>query len=104
MYAELQVVSPLVPTREAHFLRYCQQNEEEGSWAIVDFPIDSFHGSFQPSFPRYKRWPSGCLIQDMPNGYSRVCSLPLRDFIIHSIIALVHNYVLVLILLWQFRV
>ncbi|KAM5573516.1 homeobox-leucine zipper protein HDG5-like [Rosa sericea] len=72
MYAELQVVSPLVPTREAHFLRYCQQNEEEGSWAIVDFPIDSFHGSFQPSFPRYKRWPSGCLIQDMPNGYSRV--------------------------------
>ncbi|XP_050377975.1 homeobox-leucine zipper protein HDG5 [Argentina anserina] len=73
MYAELQVVSPLIPTRGTHFLRYCQQNEEEGSWAIVDFPIDSFHGSFQqPSFPRYKRWPSGCLIQDMPNGYSRV--------------------------------
>ncbi|XP_004300207.1 PREDICTED: homeobox-leucine zipper protein HDG5 [Fragaria vesca subsp. vesca] len=72
MYAELQVVSPLVPTRETHFLRYCHQNEEEGSWAIVDFPIDSFHGSFQPSFPRYKRWPSGCLIQDMPNGYSRI--------------------------------
>ncbi|XP_009373477.2 homeobox-leucine zipper protein HDG5 isoform X1 [Pyrus x bretschneideri] len=72
MYAELQVVSPLVPTRETHFLRYCQQNEEEGSWAIVDFPIDSFHDNLQSSFPRYKRWPSGCLIQDMPNGYSRV--------------------------------
>ncbi|KAH7514954.1 hypothetical protein FEM48_Zijuj11G0145100 [Ziziphus jujuba var. spinosa] len=74
MCAELQVVSPLVPTREAHFLRYCQQNAEEGSWAIVDFPIDSFHESnIQPSsFPRYRRRPSGCVIQDMPNGYSRV--------------------------------
>ncbi|KAG6687884.1 hypothetical protein I3842_11G097300 [Carya illinoinensis] len=73
MYAELQVLSPLVPTREGHFLRYCQQNAEEaGTWAIVDFPIDSFHDNLQPSFPRYKRRPSGCLIQDMPNGYSRV--------------------------------
>ncbi|XP_057978403.1 homeobox-leucine zipper protein ROC3 [Malania oleifera] len=72
MYAELQVQSPLVPTREAHFLRYCQQNVEEGTWAIVDFPIDSFHDNAQPSFPRYRRRPSGCIIQDMPNGYSRV--------------------------------
>uniref|UniRef100_A0A2N9GWN3 Homeobox domain-containing protein n=1 Tax=Fagus sylvatica TaxID=28930 RepID=A0A2N9GWN3_FAGSY len=72
MYAEVQVLSPLVPTREVHFLRYCQHNAEEGTWAIVDFPIDSFHDNLQHSFPRYKRRPSGCLIQDMPNGYSRV--------------------------------
>ncbi|KAJ0051460.1 hypothetical protein Pint_03497 [Pistacia integerrima] len=72
MYAELQVLSPLVPTREAYFLRYCQQNVEEGTWAIVDFPIDSFHENVQPSFPLYRRRPSGCVIQDMPNGYSRV--------------------------------
>ncbi|KAL6974901.1 hypothetical protein U1Q18_044427 [Sarracenia purpurea var. burkii] len=72
MYAELQALSPLVRTREAHFMRYCQQNVEEGSWAIVDFPLESFHENLQPSFPRYKRRPSGCVIQDMPNGYSRV--------------------------------
>ncbi|KAF5735049.1 homeobox-leucine zipper protein HDG5 [Tripterygium wilfordii] len=72
MYAELQVLSPLVPTREACFLRYCQQNIEEGVWAIVDFPIDSLHGSIQSPFPLYRRRPSGCIIQDMPNGYSRV--------------------------------
>ncbi|KAF5198278.1 Homeobox-leucine zipper protein hdg5 [Thalictrum thalictroides] len=72
MHAEFQVQSPLVPTREAHFLRYCQQNAEEGTWAIVDFPIDGFHESLQHSFPRYRRRPSGCLIQDMPNGYSRI--------------------------------
>ncbi|KAF8379038.1 hypothetical protein HHK36_028465 [Tetracentron sinense] len=74
MYAEMQVLSPLVPTREAHFLRFCQQNVEEGTWAIVDFPIDSFHDSLQPSSPRYRRRSSGCIIQDMPNGYSRVIS------------------------------
>ncbi|XP_010276837.1 PREDICTED: homeobox-leucine zipper protein ROC3-like isoform X2 [Nelumbo nucifera] len=72
MYAEFQIQSPLVPTREAHFLRYCQQNMEEGTWAIVDFPIDNFHDNLQASFPRYRRRPSGCIIEDMPNGYSRV--------------------------------
>ncbi|CAK9173431.1 unnamed protein product [Ilex paraguariensis] len=72
MHAELHVLSPLVSTREAHFLRYCQQNVEEGTWAIVDFPLDSFHENNSPSFPRYKKRPSGCIIQDMPNGYSRV--------------------------------
>ncbi|KAI3420573.1 uncharacterized protein J3R85_012655, partial [Psidium guajava] len=74
MYAELQVLSPMVPTRETYFLRYCQQNVEEGSWAIVDFPMDSLHDNLAPppSFPRYIRRPSGCVIQDMPNGYSRV--------------------------------
>lgn len=72
MYAEFQVLSPLVSTRETHFLRYCQQNAEEGTWAIVDFPVDSFHQNFHPSYPRYYRRSSGCVIQDMPNGYSRV--------------------------------
>ncbi|GLT91260.1 hypothetical protein SLE2022_091560 [Rubroshorea leprosula] len=72
MYAELQVLSPLVPTREAYFLRYCQRNIEEGTWAIVDFPIDGLHEDIQSSFPLYRRRPSGCMIQDMPNGYSRV--------------------------------
>ncbi|XP_068634836.1 homeobox-leucine zipper protein ROC3-like [Aristolochia californica] len=71
MHAELQVLSPLLPTREAYFLRYCQQNVE-GTWAIVDFPVDGFHEGLQGSFPRFRRRPSGCIIQDMPNGYSRV--------------------------------
>ncbi|KAG9133339.1 hypothetical protein Leryth_021485 [Lithospermum erythrorhizon] len=72
MYAELQVLSPLVPTRETHFLRYCQQNVEEGTWIIVDFPLDNFHTSYPLSYPYFKRRPSGCVIQDMPNGYSRI--------------------------------
>ncbi|XVF52313.1 hypothetical protein PTKIN_Ptkin05aG0008600 [Pterospermum kingtungense] len=75
MYAELQFLSPLLPTREAYFLRYCQQQnlDDETYWAIVDFPLDGFHNNnLQSSFPLHRRRPSGCLIQDMPNGYSRV--------------------------------
>ncbi|CAL5436399.1 unnamed protein product [Camellia sinensis] len=81
MYAEMQALSPLVPTREAHFLRYCQQNVEEGTWAIVDFPLESLQESFQPSLPRYKRRPSGCVIQDMPNGYSRGALMILKGIV-----------------------
>ncbi|CAL0332610.1 unnamed protein product [Lupinus luteus] len=71
MYEEMQVPSPLVSTREFYFLRYCQQIEQ-GLWAIVDvsydFPQDN---QFVPQF-RSHRLPSGCFIQDMPNGYSQV--------------------------------
>ncbi|KAL0446463.1 UNVERIFIED_CONTAM: Homeobox-leucine zipper protein ROC3 [Sesamum latifolium] len=36
------------------------------------FPLDGLHNDYPPSFAYYKRRPSGCIIQDMPNGYSRV--------------------------------
>ncbi|KAF2290118.1 hypothetical protein GH714_002716 [Hevea brasiliensis] len=68
MYEELQVLSPLVPTREFYILRYCQQIEQ-GLWAIVNVSYDI------PQFAsqcRSHRLPSGCMIQDMPNGYSKV--------------------------------
>nr|GMD92993.1 homeobox-leucine zipper protein MERISTEM L1-like [Ipomoea batatas] len=35
MTAEFQVPSPLVPTRENYFLRYCKQHGD-GTWAVVD--------------------------------------------------------------------
>ncbi|KAF3974712.1 hypothetical protein ACB098_04G063300 [Castanea mollissima] len=71
MYEELQVLSPLVPTREFCFLRYCQQIEQ-GSWAIVDVSYDISRDNQFASQYRSHRLPSGCLIQDMPNGYSKV--------------------------------
>ncbi|KAJ4951724.1 hypothetical protein NE237_028556 [Protea cynaroides] len=93
MYAELQVLSPLVPTREALFLRYCQQNVEEGTWAIVDFPIDSFRENQQSCFPIYKRRPSGCIIQDMPNGYSRVTWVEHAEIEIKPVHQVFYHYV-----------
>ncbi|XP_042406781.1 homeobox-leucine zipper protein ROC3-like isoform X1 [Zingiber officinale] len=72
MHGELQFLSPLVAAREAYFFRYCQKNSEEGSWIMVDFPVDGFVEGVQTCFPWYRRRTSGCIIQDMPNGYSRV--------------------------------
>ncbi|CAK8540319.1 unnamed protein product [Lathyrus sativus] len=93
MHAEFQVLSPLVSTRETHFLRYCQQNAEEGTWAIVDFPVDSFHQNFHHSYPKYCRRSSGCVIQDMPNGYSRVTWVEHAKVIEKPVHQIFSNYV-----------
>ncbi|XVF85652.1 hypothetical protein PTKIN_Ptkin17bG0133800 [Pterospermum kingtungense] len=68
MTAEFQVPSPLVPTRESYYVRYCKQHAE-GTWAVVDVSLDNLRPS--PTL-RCRRRPSGCLIQEMPNGYSKV--------------------------------
>ncbi|RVW32596.1 Homeobox-leucine zipper protein ROC2 [Vitis vinifera] len=72
MHAELQVLSPLVPVREVNFLRFCKQHAE-GVWAVVDVSIDTIREtSVAPTFVNCRRLPSGCVVQDMPNGYSKV--------------------------------
>ncbi|MBA0602518.1 hypothetical protein Gorai_002698 [Gossypium raimondii] len=68
MATEFQVPSPLVPTRESYYVRYCKQHAE-GTWAVVDVSLDNIRPS--PT-ARCRRRPSGCLIQEMPNGYSKV--------------------------------
>ncbi|KAI3680563.1 hypothetical protein L6452_35336 [Arctium lappa] len=68
MTAEYQVPSPLVPTRENYFVRYCKQHSD-GTWAVVDVSLDNLRSS---SISRCRRRPSGCLIQELPNGYSKV--------------------------------
>lgn len=72
MYGELQVLSALVPTRKLYFLRFVQQIEA-GSWVIADvsYDIPNQDSQFSPSC-RAHLLPSGCLIQEMPNGYSKV--------------------------------
>ncbi|KFK37365.1 hypothetical protein AALP_AA4G247200 [Arabis alpina] len=75
MQAELQLLSPLVPVRQVTFLRFCKQHAE-GVWAVVDVSVDSINdqggsASVGPSLS-CRRLPSGCLVQDMPNGYSKV--------------------------------
>lgn len=72
MCEELQVLSPLVPTRQLCFLRFCQQIEQ-GSWAIVDVSYDiTQENQYSSTSCKVHRLPSGCVIQDMPNGYSKV--------------------------------
>ncbi|CAN4116680.1 unnamed protein product [Withania somnifera] len=68
MTAEFQVPSPLVPTRENYFVRYCKHHAD-GTWAVVDVSLDNLRPT---SVSRGRRRPSGCLIQELPNGYSKV--------------------------------
>ncbi|KAK4375796.1 hypothetical protein RND71_006473 [Anisodus tanguticus] len=72
MQEELQVLSPLVPTRQLYLLRFCQQIDPV-SWAIVDVSYDiTQEDQYTSSSCKVHKFPSGCLIQDMPNGYSKV--------------------------------
>ncbi|XP_062198706.1 homeobox-leucine zipper protein ROC6-like isoform X2 [Phragmites australis] len=85
MHAELQVLSPLVPIREVVFLRFCKQHAE-GLWAVVDVSVDSVlrpdghhhhhhaqnGGCGAAGYMGCRLLPTGCIVQDMNNGYSKV--------------------------------
>ncbi|XP_020531377.1 homeobox-leucine zipper protein ANTHOCYANINLESS 2 isoform X2 [Amborella trichopoda] len=72
MHAELQVLSPLVPIREVQFLRFCKQHAE-GVWAVVDVSMDGIReNASSPGNMKCRRLPSGCVVQDLRNGYSKV--------------------------------
>ncbi|KAJ6766774.1 HOMEOBOX-LEUCINE ZIPPER PROTEIN MERISTEM L1 [Salix purpurea] len=68
MYEQMHILSPLVPRREFYFLRLCQQLEP-GQWVIADISYD-FLKDGSPS--RAWRLPSGCMIEDKPDGCSKV--------------------------------
>ncbi|XP_059452016.1 homeobox-leucine zipper protein ANTHOCYANINLESS 2-like isoform X2 [Corylus avellana] len=72
MHAELQVLSPLVPVRQLKFLRFCKQ-QAQGVWAVVDVSLDISQESTKANpLVSCRRLPSGFVVQDMSNGYSKV--------------------------------
>ncbi|CAL5185284.1 unnamed protein product [Lathyrus oleraceus] len=76
MQAELQLPSPLVPVRQYTFLRYSKKHAE-GVWVVVDVSIDIGRNAANGSpFMSCRRLPSGCILQDMPNG---LCQITLVD-------------------------
>ncbi|WVZ25792.1 hypothetical protein V8G54_004336 [Vigna mungo] len=70
MNAEMHILSPLVPTREFRFLRYCKQIEA-GVWTIGDVSIDSSTHKIS-NVSSSRRLPSGLLIQEIADGLCRV--------------------------------
>ncbi|KAK1362906.1 Homeobox-leucine zipper protein GLABRA 2 [Heracleum sosnowskyi] len=68
MFAELQMLTPVVPTREVYFVRHCKQVTAD-KWAIVDVSIDKLEKNIDARC--FKR-PSGCIIEDKSNGHSKV--------------------------------
>lgn len=93
MHAELQVMSPVVPICNVTFLRYSKL-QAEGLWAVVDVSTDGVlpaessiaqlnvqnGGTAAAERMGIRLLPSGCLIQDMNNGYSKVVAYPLTSF------------------------
>ncbi|XP_027775442.1 homeobox-leucine zipper protein HDG8-like [Solanum pennellii] len=71
MYEKLHILSPLVEAREFFFIRCCRQLDAT-TWIMVDISYDIFNG-IQCGVPCYSlKFPSGCAIQDMGNGQSKV--------------------------------
>jgi len=74
MTAEFQVPSPHVPTRENHFVRYCKLHPD-GIWVVADVSLHLLNetsASSSSTASRTKRRPSGCLIETLPNGLTKV--------------------------------
>lgn len=71
MFAELQMLTPMVPTREVYFVRYCKQLSAE-QWAIVDVSIDKVEENIDASLAKCRKRPSGCIVEDKSNGHCKV--------------------------------
>ncbi|XP_038717571.1 homeobox-leucine zipper protein GLABRA 2-like isoform X2 [Tripterygium wilfordii] len=71
MFAELQTLTPMVPTREVYFVRYCKQLSAE-QWAIVDVSVDKVEDNIDASLLKCRKRPSGCVIEDKSNGHCKV--------------------------------
>ncbi|KAK9282460.1 hypothetical protein L1049_005378 [Liquidambar formosana] len=71
MFAELQMLTPMVPTREVYFVRFCKQLSAD-QWAIVDVSIDKVEDNIDASLVKCRKRPSGCIIEDKANGHCKV--------------------------------
>ncbi|KAH7547268.1 hypothetical protein FEM48_Zijuj01G0291800 [Ziziphus jujuba var. spinosa] len=71
MFSELQMLTPMVPTREVYFVRHCKQLSAE-QWAIVDVSIDKVEDNIDASLVKCRKRPSGCIIEDKSNGHCKV--------------------------------
>ncbi|KAI3671573.1 hypothetical protein L1987_87312 [Smallanthus sonchifolius] len=71
MFAELQMPTPLVATREVYFVRYSKQLNAD-KWAVVDISIDNVEKHIDASLARCRKHPSGCIIEDKSNGHCKV--------------------------------
>ncbi|GAU10988.1 hypothetical protein TSUD_112810 [Trifolium subterraneum] len=93
MFAELQMLTPMVPTREVYFVRYCKQLSGE-KWAIVDVSIDKVEDNIDASLVKCRKRPSGCIIEDKSNGHCKVIwveHLECRKSAVHSMYRTIVN-------------
>ncbi|GFP81861.1 homeobox-leucine zipper protein glabra 2 [Phtheirospermum japonicum] len=71
MFAEIQMLTPMVATREVYFVRHCKQLSAN-QWAIVDVSVDRVEDNLDASLQKCRKRPSGCIIEDTSNGHCKV--------------------------------
>ncbi|KAJ1285499.1 hypothetical protein BS78_03G283800 [Paspalum vaginatum] len=74
MFAEVQTLTPLVPTREFRFVRHCKRLDAD-KWAIVDVSSDDSEPDAETSSSTLCVWmkkPSGCIVEEQTNGRCKV--------------------------------
>lgn len=71
IFAEIQILTPMVATREMYFIRYCKQLSAH-QWAIADVSIDKIEDNTDTSVLKCRKCPSGCIIEDNFNGHCKV--------------------------------
>ena len=69
MTAEYHIPLPLIPKRECYFARYCTKYCA-GVWIVVDISLDDVLPI--PGITTCRKRPSGCVIEEMPDGTSKV--------------------------------
>ncbi|KAF3649658.1 Homeobox-leucine zipper protein GLABRA 2 [Capsicum annuum] len=71
MFAEVQMLTPVVGTREVYFVRYCKQIRG-GQWGIVDVSVDKVEHNIDASLVKCRKLPSGCILQEQSNARCKV--------------------------------
>ncbi|KAK4270635.1 hypothetical protein QN277_019418 [Acacia crassicarpa] len=71
MHEELHMLTPLVPPREFVFLRQCFQPDQT-TWVIGDVSFVPLEDIGVPYSSSFWKLPSGCMIQELSNGFSKV--------------------------------
>lgn len=79
MFAEIQMLTPLVATREVYFVRYCKQLSAN-QWGILDVSVDRVEDNIEASMQKCIKRPSGCIIEDKSDGHCKVGNIPLSCY------------------------
>ncbi|GER48341.1 homeobox-leucine zipper protein GLABRA [Striga asiatica] len=93
MFAEMQMLTPMVATREVYFIRHCKQLSPN-QWAIVEVSIDKIEDKIDASLMKCRKRPSGCIIEDKSNGHCKVTwveHLECQKTMVHSLYRTVVN-------------
>ncbi|XP_076900108.1 homeobox-leucine zipper protein ANTHOCYANINLESS 2-like [Bidens hawaiensis] len=81
--AEIQLISPEVPARVFEFIRFAKQ-QAEGLWVVVDVSVD-----YELEAHLTRRCPSGCILRDMPNGFTMVTWI---EHVVYNELPVSHEY------------